>query len=66
MRLCRKNAEKLVGKKVDRERRLFGCYPIEIVKIKGELYAKDAIGVCSPIPENEDDFNCYVYDFVVD
>ena len=66
MRLCKKNAEKLVGKKVDRNLRIFGYYPIEIVKINGELYAKDAVEVCSPIPENENDFNCYNYDFVVD
>lgn len=65
MRLCKKNAEKLVGKKVDRRRRIFGYYPIEIIKINGELYAKDAAGVCSPIPESENDFNCYNYDFVI-
>ena len=61
MRLYKKNAEKLVGKKVDSKRRLFGYYPIEIIKINGELYAKDAVGVCSPIPEKEDDFNCFNY-----
>ena len=66
MRLCKKSAEKLVGKKVDSKRRLFGYYPIEIIKINGELYAKDAVGVCSPIPEKEDDFNCFNYDFVVE
>lgn len=66
MRLCKKNAEKLVGKKVDRKCRIFGYYPIDIVKINGELYSKDANGACSPIPESENDFNCYNYDFVVD
>ncbi len=66
MRLYKEAANKLVGKKVDRKRRMFGHYPIEIVKINGELYAKDANGVCSPIPENENDFNCYNYDFVID
>ena len=66
MRLYKKSAEKLVGKKVDSKRRLFGYYPIEIIKINGELYAKDAVGVCSPIPEKEDDFNCFNYDFVVE
>lgn len=66
MRLYKKSAEKLVGKRVDRKRRIFGYYPIEIIKLNGELYAKDANGVCSLIPESEDDFNCYNYDFVID
>lgn len=66
MRLYKGNAENLVGKKIDCKIRRFGYYPMEIIKINGELYVKDAVGVCMPIPEKEDDFNCHHFDFVTD
>lgn len=66
MRLYKKEAEKLVGKKIEREIRRLGYYPMEIINANGELYVKDANGVCMPIPEKKDDFNCVSYDFVID
>ena len=27
-----------------------------VIEINGELYVKDAVGVCMPIPEKETDF----------
>lgn len=66
MRLYQGNAKQLVGKKIDRYRRLFGYYPMMVIEINGELYVKDAVGVCMPIPEKEADFNCPVFDFVID
>ena len=47
-------------------RRIGGCYPMTVIEIKGMLYVKDAAGVCMPIPEREDDFNCVDYDFIVE
>lgn len=66
MRLYQGNARELVGKKMDRHRRMFGYYPMTVIEIKGELYVKDAVGVCMPIPEKENDFNCVNFDFVID
>lgn len=37
-----------------------------VIEIKGELHVKDAHGVCMPIPEKENDFNCVNFDFVID
>lgn len=65
MRLHQGNAKELIGKKIDLYRRMGGYYPMTIIKIDGRLYVKDAAGVCMPIPEREDDFNCVNYDFVV-
>ena len=64
VRLYKQKAKNLVGKKIDRYRRLFGYYPMEIIEINGEYYVKDAVGVCMPIPEKETDFNCPEYDYV--
>ena len=66
MRLYVGNAKALVGKKVDCHRRMLGAYPLSIVERDGNLYTVDDRGVCSPIPEKEDDFNCYIFDFVVE
>lgn len=66
MRLCQGNARELVGKKIDRHRRMFGYYPMTVIEINGELYVKDAVDVCMPIPEEENDFNCVNFDFVID
>lgn len=65
MRLYQGNAKELIGKKIDSYRRMCGYYPMTIIEIDGRLYVKDAAGVCMPIPEREDDFNCVNYDFVV-
>lgn len=66
MRLYKGNAEKIVEKKIDMHRRMGGCYPMEVVETNGELYVTDAAGVRMKIPEKEDDFNCFNFDFVVD
>lgn len=65
MRLYQGNARELVGKKIDRHRRMFGYYPMTVIEINGELYVKDAVDVCMPIPEKEDDFNCVNFDFII-
>lgn len=62
MRLYKEAANKLVGKKVDRKRQMFGHYPIEIVKINGELYAKDANGGVEEIKLDEEYYLFQVYD----
>lgn len=66
MRLYQDNAKELVGKKIDCKVRRFGYYPMTVIEINGELYVKDAVGVCMPIPEKKTDFNCHDYDFVID
>ncbi len=66
MKLYQRNAKDLVGKKIDCYRRRFGYYPMTVIEINGELYVKDAVGVCMPIPEKETDFNCHDFDFVID
>jgi hypothetical protein len=66
MKLYQGNAKELVGKKIDCKIRRFGCYPMEVKEMNGELYVIDANGVCMPIPEKETDFNCQYFDFVVD
>jgi len=66
MKLYQGNAKKLVGKKIDCKIRRFGYYPMEVKERDGELYVKDAVGVCMPIPEREDDFNCHNFDFIVE
>ena len=43
-----------------------GYYPMEVIEIGGIPYVKDAVGVCMPIPEKEDDFNCHHFDVVID
>ena len=65
MKLYQGNAKELVGKKIDCNIRMFGCYPMEVVEINGELLVKDALGVCMPIPKKENDFNCVDFDFVL-
>lgn len=65
MKLYQGNAKALIGKKFDCRIRRFGYYPMEVIEIKGNLYVKDAVGVCMPIPEKEDDFNCHWFDFVI-
>lgn len=67
MKLYTGNAKSLIGKKIDCKIRRFGYYPMEVKQRKnGELYVKDANGVCMPIPEREDDFNCQHFDLVID
>jgi len=66
MRLYQGNAKELIGKKIDLYRRMGGCYPMKVVEINGIPYVEDAAGVCMPIPEREEDFNCVSYDFVVE
>lgn len=66
MRLYQGNAKKLIGKEIDLHRRMGGYYPMKVVKINGIPYVRDAVGVCMPIPEREDDFNCVNYDFIVE
>lgn len=66
MRLYQGNAKELVGKKIDCNRRMGGYYPMEVIEIGGIPYVKDAVGVCMPIPEKEDDFNCHHFDVVID
>lgn len=66
MRLYQGNAKELLGKEIDLHRRMGGYYPMKVIEIKGMLYVKDACGVCMPIPEREDDFNCVNYDFIVE
>lgn len=53
MKLYQGNAKELVGKKIDCKVRRFGYYPMEVIEIKGELYVKDDVGVCMPIPERK-------------
>lgn len=65
MKLYQENTKELVGKKIDRNIRMFGYYPMEVVEINGELLVKDALGVCMPIPKKENDFNCVDFDFVL-
>lgn len=66
MKLYTGNAKELVGKKIDCHVRRFGYYPMEVKQWEnGELYVKDTNGVCMPIPEREDDFNCQHFDFVI-
>lgn len=66
MKLCIKNAKELIGQRVDCNKRMFGQYPLIIKQRKdGTIYTKDTHGVCCDVPEREDDFNCYYYDFVV-
>lgn len=65
MRLYQGNAKELVGKKIDLERRIGGYYPMEVIEIDGILYVKDAVGVCMPIPDKEDDFNSVHFDFII-
>lgn len=65
MKLYKENAKNLVGRRIDRHHRMFGCYPMTVIELNGELYTKDACGVCSPIPERETDFNCVSFDFVL-
>lgn len=36
---------------------------MEIIEIGGIPYVKDAVGVCMPIPEKEDDFNTTHFDY---
>lgn len=55
-----------MGKKIDLERRIGGYYPMEVIEIGGIPYVKDAVGVCMPIPDKEDDFNSVHFDFVID
>lgn len=62
MRLYQGNAKELVGKKIDCNRRIGGCYPMKVIEINGIPYVKDAVGVCMPIPEKETDFNCVHFD----
>lgn len=66
MRLYQGNAKDLVGKKIDLEHRIGGYYPMEVIEIDGIPYVKDAVGVCMPIPDKEDDFNSVYFDFVID
>ena len=66
MKLYQGNAKELVGKKIDRYKRRFGYYPMEVIEINGVPYVKDAVGVCVPIPEKETDFNCTDFDFVIE
>ncbi len=66
MKLYQGNAKNLIGKKIDCHKRRFGYYPMTVVEINEKLYVKDAVGVCMPIPEKEDDFNCHYFDFVVE
>lgn len=56
MKLYKGNAKELVGKKIDCRHRRFGYYPMTVIEINGELYVKDAVGVCMPIPEKRDRF----------
>ena len=63
MRLYQGNAKKLVGKKIDCYRRTGGYYPMEIIELGGIPHVKDAIGVCMPIPEKEEDFNATNFDY---
>lgn len=63
MRLYQGNAKKLVGKKIDCYRRIGGCYPMEIIEFGGIPHVKDAVGVCMPIPEKEEDFNATNFDY---
>lgn len=66
MRLYIDNAKDIVGKQIDCKVRRFGYYPMTVIEINNELYVKDAVGVCMPIPEKESDFNCHRFDFVID
>lgn len=66
MRLYKETAKQLIGKRIDCYHRMFGYYPMTVVERNGELYVRDAIGVCMSIPEKETDFNCVHYDFVVE
>ena len=63
MRLYQGNAKKLVGKKIDCYRRMGGSYPMETIEMGGIPYVKDAVGVCMPIPEKEEDFNATHFDY---
>lgn len=66
MRLYQGNAKEFLGKKIDRHHRMLGYYPMTVIEIDGELHVKDAVCVCMPIPEKENDFNCVDFDFVID
>ncbi len=65
MKLTQKIAEANVGKYIDCYKRMLGIYPYQIIRGKsGELLLKDRIGVCSPIPEKDTDFNCQDFDYM--
>ena len=36
---------------------------MEIIEINGIPHVKDAVGVCMPIPEKEEDFNATHFDY---
>ncbi len=66
MRLYAGNAHQYLGKKIDRKKRIFGYYPMEVKQFPdGKYYVKDAVGVCMPLPDKEDDFNSVNFDFIV-
>lgn len=65
MKLAAETAKRYVGKYIDRYRRFFGAYPMQIVEgSNGDLFLIDRVGVRMPIPENDDDFNCQDYDYI--
>lgn len=66
MKLYIDKAKELIGQRVDCYRRMFGNYPLIIKQREdGTIYTKDTHGVCCDVPEREDDFNCYHFDFIV-
>ena len=66
MRLYIEKAKELIGQRVDCYKRMFGNYPLIIKQREdGTIYTKDTCGVCCDVPERENDFNCYHYDFIV-
>lgn len=65
MKLTLEIAEKNVGKYIDCYRRFFGCYPMKIVNVNGEIMLQDWIGSCMPIPEKDTDFNCQYFDYIL-
>lgn len=64
MKLTLEIAEKNVGKYIDSYRRFFGCYPMKIVNVNGQILLEDACGVCTPIPEKDTDFDCQDFDYI--
>lgn len=66
MRLYEEIARKLVDKKIDCHKRMFGYYPMLICERDGRYYTKDNVGACCQILESKDDLNCYYFDFVID
>ena len=65
MRITTENAHLYLGKRLDARKRRFHYYPLKVIKIKDKYYVKDGVGVCIPVPEENDKFNAIYFDFII-